>query len=152
MERILCISPCSMNPNPVPILSIVIQDDKESCTCILVPTLHHESRTYCERGRKVFFLERGMCVTVAVIRFIIIVRGEVKSLQGSAKWNRAALIGNFRISGITPHLGLGGSIGIPTEVVISHVGETVLMRLCVRPSLTWDSVNCDVCFSNIVAA
>ena len=59
----------------------------------------------------------------------------------------------FRISGVAPDLGLGvgvSPIGIPTEVVISHVGEIMIMRLCVRPSLTRDPVNSGVCFSHIV--
>ena len=56
----------------------------------------------------------------------------------------------FRISGIAPHLGFRGPIGIPTEIVISHVGEIMIMRFCVRPPLTRDPVNSGVCFSNIV--
>ena len=59
----------------------------------------------------------------------------------------------FRISGVAPDLGLGvgvSPIGIPTEVVISNVGKTVIMWLCVRPSLTRDPVNSGVCVSHIV--
>ena len=41
---------------------------------------------------------------------------------------------------------------IPTEVVISHMGVRVIMRMCVRPSLTRDSSSRGVCFSNIVTA
>ena len=57
----------------------------------------------------------------------------------------------LRISGITPHLGLGGfSIWIPTKIVVTNMSEIVIMRLCVRPSLTRDPGNCGVRFSHIV--
>ena len=95
-------------------------------------------------------MKRGVCVAVVLVNFPIIVQRKVKSLQGAAEWDWAILAFMFRISGVAPHLGFRGPIGIPTEVVISHVGEAVIMRLCVRPSLTRDSVNCGVRFSCIV--
>ena len=55
----------------------------------------------------------------------------------------------FRISGEAPHLGMGSPVGIPTEVVISDMGELVVVGLAVRPSLARDSVNGCVGFSCI---
>ena len=92
-----------------------------------------------------------MRVAAVLVRFIIIVQREVESLQRGAEGNWASLALMIRVSGVAPDLGFGVfSIGIPTEVVISHMGEIMIMRLCVRPSLTRDSVNSSVCFSNII--
>ena len=135
----------------MPLFFIVITEDKGPCICTLIPSLHHESSADCERGRKVILLKRGVCVAVVLVGFPIIVQREVKSLQSGTEWNWAVLILNFWISGIAPQP-VSISNGIPTEVVISHIGEWVIMRCCVRPSLTRDPFTSGVCFSNLVTA
>ena len=133
----------------------VIMEDQDWCISIQIPNLHHESSADCERGRKVFLLKRGGCVAFVFVSFVIIVQRKVKSLlQGGAEWNWAVLFLMFRISGVTPHLGLGGfSIWIPTKIVIPHMGEIIIMWLFFWPSLTRDSVNnSGVIFSIIVTA
>ena len=77
----------SKDLNQVPYLSIFIVEHKQFCTLILSPSLHHESSADCERGRKVFLLNRGVCVAVVLVWFIIIVQREVESLQRGAEWN-----------------------------------------------------------------
>ena len=71
----------------MPDLFIVITEDKELCTHILSPSLHHESSADCERGREVFLLKRGMRVTVGLVNFVIIVQREVKGRQRRTEWN-----------------------------------------------------------------
>ena len=116
----------------MPDLSIVITESKEVWTCRACPGIHHESGADCERGREVSFLKRGVCVAVVLVWFLIIVQRKIKSLQRGAEGNGAVLFFMFRISGVTLHLGLGSfSIGITTEIVISHVGETMIVRLSV---------------------
>ena len=78
----LCVIPCSINLNPVPDFSIVIKEDKDLCTVsIWGPSLHHESSTYSEGGRKVFLFQKGVCGAVVFVKVLIIVQGKVKSLQ-----------------------------------------------------------------------
>ena len=97
-------------------------------------------------------MERGVRGAVVLVRFIIIVQREVKGPQSGAEWNRAVLIRNFWIRGITPDLRSTRPNRIPTEVVISHMGESRFMRLRVRPSLTGDPISSGVGFSIIVTA
>ena len=92
--------------------------------------------------------EGGVGAAVVLVQVPVIVQREVKSLQRGAEWNRAQLGGNFRISGVAPDL--RSLIRIPAKVMISHVGETVIMRLCVQPLLTRDPIHSGICFSNIV--
>ena len=87
MERKLGVSYLRNDLNRVPDLLIVIKEKKEHCTLIFMPSLRHESRTDCERGRKVFLLKRSVRVPVVLVRFIIIVQREVESPQRVAKWN-----------------------------------------------------------------
>ena len=96
-------------------------------------------------------MERSVRGAVVLVRFIIIVQREVEGPQSGTEWNWAVLILNFWISGIAPQP-VSISNGIPTEVVISHIGEWVIMRCCVRPSLTRDPFTSGVCFSNFVTA
>ena len=56
----------------------------------------------------------------------------------------------FRVSGIAPQLGIRSPNRVPTEVVISNMGEVMIMRISVRPHLTGDPVNGGVGFSRIV--
>ena len=73
-------------------------------------------------------------------------------LQRRTEGNGATLALTFRISGEAPDLGLGRPTGIPAEIVVSHVSEFVIMRICVGPLLTWDPVNSGVGFSSIRVA
>ena len=135
----------------MPDFSHVIMEDQDWCFSIQIPHLHHESSAYCERGWEIPFLKRGVRVAFVLVRFVITVQWEVNSPRNRTKWDGAILWLNFRISGIAPDFGVGGSIGIPTEVVISHISEMMIMRICVRPSLTRDPVNGDIHCSHIVS-
>ena len=72
-------------------------------------------------------------------------------LQRRTEGNGATLALTFRISGEAPDLGLRTSNRVSAEVVISNMGETVIMRLFVRPFLTRDTINGCVDFSHIRA-
>ena len=135
----------------MPDFSHVIMEDQDWCISMQIPNLHHESSADCERGRVVPFLKRRVRVACVLVRFIITVQWEVNSLRWGTKWDGAIVWLNFRISCKAPDLGLGDSVEIPTEVVISHVGEIMVMRPSVRPSLTRDPVDSGVCFSCIIA-
>ena len=95
-------------------------------------------------------MKRGVRVAVVLVRFIIIVQGEVDGFQWRAEWNTTVSAKNFRISAETPDPRIPSRI--PTEVVISHRSETVIMWFLYRPSLTRDSSSRGVCFSRIVTA
>ena len=126
----------------------------------LVPTRTTSSQRYIKKTLisgvhltryNVLTWEREACVRVifAFVSFPIFVLQKVESLHRGAEWNWAVLELMFRISGETPHLGLGSPVGIPTEVVISDMGELMIMGLCVWPSLTRDPVHSSVGFSQI---
>ena len=147
LEFEICVSLVGRDFNPVPCLSFVIVKNKHARIYTVGPPLNHESSADCERGRKVFFPKWGVSVTLVLVSFPIIVQRKVESHQRGAEGNWAIFSLNIRISGVAPHLGI--TIRIPTEVVISDMGELVIVWLCVWPSLTRDSVNSRIRFSPI---
>ena len=107
---------------------------------------------YCKRGWKFFFHKWSMCEPVVIIWQPDPCR-HVESLQTGTEWNGAILALMFKINRVAPDLGFGqplrdsdGSCDLPQ----SHMGETVPMRLCVRPFLTGDSFNRGLGFSLMV--
>ena len=70
-----------------------------------------------------------MGVAVVGVGFPVVVQGEVEHLQRRAKGNWTVLISYAGIHGIAPDTVITILNRIPTEVVITHMGELVAMWL-----------------------